>query len=302
LNLNPFFMHIMGVDVLPVRTVSAADQGVDNLEISLVLDVSGSMTAQKLADLKVAAAEFATTMLPNDPFDRVSISTAPYNAQVNLGAPLRQKFQAANVHGVTGIDCQEMPDAAYDTPGVPLDMDLPMMAYADIATSTRKVDSAVSPTNTSYAVPYYGNSYCRPNQENIVRLPSQNLATIVAQINALSAGGNTSITLGMKWGMTMLDPSMNGAFNDFIAVGQMGTALSDRPFAYGDQQVQKVVILMTDGAHVAHSRITDAYKTGPSLIYLATDGNYSVYKPTILGADQYYVPLRSSYAGIWVMA
>ena len=109
-NLNPFCMHIIGIHELPARTVSNAEQSVDNLEISLVLDVSGSMGGDKLVRLKAAAAEFVTTMLQNDPFGRVSISVVPYNAQVSLGAPLRQKFQAVNIHGVLNVNCLELPD------------------------------------------------------------------------------------------------------------------------------------------------------------------------------------------------
>jgi hypothetical protein len=37
----PFFMQFMGIHRLRVRTVSAGQQGVENLEIVLVLDVSG---------------------------------------------------------------------------------------------------------------------------------------------------------------------------------------------------------------------------------------------------------------------
>ena len=289
-DLNPFFMHIMGIHELPARAVSQAEQGTDNLEITLVLDVSGSMTGQKIADLRGSAAEFATTMLQNDPFGRVSIAIVPYNAQVNLGADLREKFQATHVHGVANIDCLELPDAAYDTPAIPRDLDLPMMAYADLYTGTNYVDAAVSPTDDSFADPYYGYSYCRPNQENIVRLPSRDLPTIVNRINALTAGGNTSITLGMKWGLTMLDPSMNGAYQEFIDDGLMDAGLSDRPYAYDDPKVQKVIILMTDGEHVPHDRITDAFKTGPSPIYLSPNGFYSVFKSTLPGPNNYYVP------------
>ncbi len=293
-DLNPFFMHIMGIHELPARAVSTAEQGVDNLEISLVLDVSGSMSGNKLVRLKAAAAEFVTTMLQNDPFGRVSISVVPYNAQVNLGAPLRQKFQAVNIHGVLNVDCLELPDASYLTPGVPRNLDLPMMAYADLYSGTNYTDAAVSPTGGS-ATPSFGNSFCRPNQENIVRLPSQDLTTIVAQINAMTAGGNTSITLGMKWGMTLLDPTMRTAYVDFGNTGVMSPDLSDRPYAYNDSGVQKVVILMTDGEHVPHNRITDPYKTGPSPIYRATDGKYSVYKPTLPGPNKYYVPHTDSF-------
>jgi hypothetical protein len=83
---------------------------------------------------------------------------------------------------------------------------------------------------------------------------------------------------------------MNAPYKELIADSLMNADQSDRPYAYGDPQTQKVVILMTDGEHVAHTRVTDPFKTGPSPIYLSANGNYSVFKPTIVGVKKYYVP------------
>ncbi len=289
-----YFMQFMGIDKMDVHAVSGAEQGTSNLEIVLVLDVSGSMSGTKIAALRSSANEFVDTMLDNDPFGRISIAVVPYNAQVNLGSVVRAKFQAVNVHGVTNIDCLELPDAAYATPAVPLNLNLPMMAYADLYGGTSYVNAAVSTTGGS-ALPNFASSFCRPNQENIVRLPSQDKATIKARITALTAGGNTSITLGMKWGMTLLDPEMRATFAAFGNEGAMSPALSDRPYDYTDANAEKVIILMTDGEHVAHDRITDPYKTGASPIYRATDGSYSVYHAGVAGVNKYWVP----HLGIW---
>lgn len=289
-----FFMQLMGINKLDVKAVSGAEQGTSNLEIVLVLDVSGSMSGSKIATLRTSANEFVDTMLDNDPFGRISIAVVPYNAQVNLGSVVRSKFQAVNVHGVANIDCLELPDAAYDTPAVPLTMNLPMMAYADLYGGTTYVNAAVSPTGAT-ALPNFGSSFCRPNQENILRLPSQDKTTIKNRITALTAGGNTSITLGMKWGMTLLDPALRPTFAALGNEGAMSGDLSDRPYDYADTNAQKVIVLMTDGEHVSHDRITDAFKTGPSPIYKATDGTYSVFHAGVAGPNQYWVP----HLGTW---
>jgi hypothetical protein len=83
----------------------------------------------------------------------------------------------------------------------------------------------------------------------------------------------------------------------------MPAAAQDRPFDYRDN-VMKVIVLMTDGEHVAHNRVTDAYKTGPSNIYKAADGFYSVHftagRPAAAGANEYYVPhLNTWQATVW---
>ncbi|HSF63486.1 MAG TPA: pilus assembly protein TadG-related protein, partial [Paracoccaceae bacterium] len=65
-NLNPFFMHMMGVDQFEVPAASTAEQRITNVEISMVLDVSGSMQGAKITNLKTAARNFVTRVLTPD--------------------------------------------------------------------------------------------------------------------------------------------------------------------------------------------------------------------------------------------
>lgn len=286
---KPFFMHLIGINKFDALGASGAEQAITNVEISLVLDVSGSMGGAKIANLKIAAAEFVDNMLANDPNHRISISIVPYNAQVNLGPVLRAKYQAVNLHGVADVNCLELPPSVFSAPGIPRTVDLPMMAYADHYYGTSLTNAAVSPTSGS-ALPNYAAAFCTKQPANIVRLPSQNATTLKSQINGLVAGGNTSITLGMKWGLALLDPSARDMYSELVGANQMSANLSGRPFDYTDPESIKVVVLMTDGEHVAHNRVTDTYKTGPSPIYKsAADGQYSVYQASHAG-NKYWVP------------
>jgi hypothetical protein len=291
---RPLFMHMMGIDEYMVYADSKAEQGLDNIEIALVLDVSGSMSGQKLANLKIAASEFVDTVFAQDTSHRVSVAIVPYNAQVNLPEVLRDEFTVTHINGIANDNCAELPVAAYDSAAIPLDLPLPMMAYADIAKATNKTTAFVSPTDATYAVPNYSSAYCKPTTVNLVRLPSDDPDTLKAQIDALQAGGNTSITLGMKWGATLLDPSLRPAYADFVAQNAIPATMPGRPFDYVDTQSMKVIVLMTDGEHVSHTRVTDAYKTGPSGIFKAADGSYSVRftsgRPAAAGANEYWVP------------
>ena len=292
---KPFFMHLIGINKFDALGASGAEQAITNVEIALVLDVSGSMSGAKLANLKIAAAEFVDNMLNNDPNHRISISIIPYNAQVNLGSVLRAKYQAVNLHGVADVNCLELPPAVFSAPGIPRNVDLPMMAYADYYFGTNKTDAYVATTNVNYAVPNYTNVYCTKQPANIVRLPSQNATTLKAQINGLVAGGNTSITLGMKWGLSLLDPSARQMYNELIINNQIGPNLAGRPFDYTDPESMKVVVLMTDGEHVAHNRVTNLYKTGLSPIYKSSGGDYSVYHAGRAG-NKYWVPSSGTWA------
>jgi Flp pilus assembly protein TadG len=302
---NPYFLPMMGINTFDAVGNSQAEQAISNLEIVLVLDVSGSMSGTKLANMKLAANAFVDTMLENDIDNRVSISIVPYNAQVNIGPDLAAKSNITHPNGVTDVNCVEIPASAHDTLALSRTDPLPMMAYADYSNNTNRFDGWVSPTDLDYAVPNYGSAPCKPNTANVIGLPNNDAEILKAQINGLEAGGNTSITLGMKWGVTLLDPSMQPAFEELAEDAKVPVALANRPYAYTDPDNMKIVILMTDGEHVSHTRIVDSYKTGPSNIYRSdNDGNYSVQftsgRPAIAGTNQFYVPhLNTWQATAW---
>lgn len=296
---EPFFLHMIGINELEAPGRSTAEQRISNLEISLVLDVSGSMGGAKLAYLKTAAKEFVETVLSSDPDGRIAISIVPYNAQVNLGPVLRAEYIANHNHGVVGSDCFEVEPSLYSNAHISTATGISMMAHADISSSNSNTSTHLAPTNSS-ALPSYSNVSCKLTAGNIVRLPSQDIATLQAQIDGLVANGNTSIMAGMKWGLALLDPGARPMFTSLIADNQMVAELDGRPFEYEDTEAFKIIVLMTDGAHVSHNRVVDAFKTGASPIYKSTgDGNYSVFHPARAG-NKYWTPHRSEWrAAAW---
>lgn len=302
---NPFFLHMLGIDEFDALGRSQAEQSISNIEIVLVLDISGSMGRNnKIGNLKAAASNFVDTILGNDPNNRVSITIVPYNAQVNIGPLLVDKFNITDRNGVANDNCVELPPEVYATQALSRDLPMPMMAYADIASGTSR-GGYVAPTDASYAKPNYSNVYCKASPANVIRLANNDPAVLKQEIAALRAEGNTSITLGMKWGVTLIDPSMRSMYDEFIASGDIPANLPERPFSYDDPKANKIIVLMTDGDHVEHQRITDPYKTGPSGIFKAADGNYSVFvpaadRPASAGTNGYYVPhLNTWQATAW---
>lgn len=290
----PLFLPMMGVDEFLAPGLSTAEQRIGDIEIMLVLDVSGSMLGTKLTNLKAAAVDFVETVTEGDEEHHVSVGIVPYNAQVNLGPVLRGKFQAIDQHGVAEVDCLELPDSVFTQPMMPRDLDLQMMAYADVASTTWKGDGYIETTDTNNATAKFTSASCKKNNDNIVHLPSDNVPALTSHINGMDAEGNTSIVLGLKWGVAMLDPDLRDTYTDLIAEGEIPATLPDRPFDY-DADVMKIVVLMTDGEHIAHERIKDGYKTGPSPIFRSNgDGRYSIRhttgRPTLAGANEYWVP------------
>jgi hypothetical protein len=287
---KPFFMHLIGIDTFDAAAGSRAVQKITNLELSLVLDVSGSMEGAKLTNLKAAANDFVETMLSNDTGGRTAIALVPYNGQVNLGSALRSKFNAADNPEVDGVNCIDLPSDVYSTASMSRLRQMPMTAHADSFSTTWMANGYVS-YNDGWATPYARNRWCPPSTGNVVRMPNDNVASLQAQINGLTAIGATSINAGMKWGLTLLDPASRGLFGEMANQGAMDADLANRPFDYDDNDTMKVIVLMTDGEHFAEERMNDGFRKGPSPIYRARNtGEYSIRHASRPGPNKYYVP------------
>lgn len=96
LPMNTFFLHITGLDELYVIAESEAYEQEQNVEISLVLDISGTMRWTKggrnppagqsrMETLKPAAMAFIDQVTANGASDKVTVNLIPYAGSVNIG-------------------------------------------------------------------------------------------------------------------------------------------------------------------------------------------------------------------------
>ena len=304
---GPYFIHMLGLDRFDAGGVSGAEQRITNVEIVLVLDVSGSMNSNnRLPNLKSAAKEFVGTVLNSDVEKRISISLVPFNGQVNLGSTLAAKYTLTDNPNVSGVTCVDLPASAYTTFGVSRTTPMPMTQHADTFSATSGASgnsstsptstSVVSPTSSSYAVPVAANRWCPPSTANIVRLPSYNVTQLQGYINGLTAIGATSINAGMKWGMTMIDPDARPMFAELIAAGAVPAEFVGRPFDFTDDDSMKIVVLMTDGEHFEEERVNAGYRSGDSNLWRSKgDGNYSAYFDRPSTNKDYWVPHRNEW-------
>jgi hypothetical protein len=91
---------------------------------------------------------------------------------------------------------------------------------------------------------------------------SQDADDLKDNISQLRDRANTSIHIGMKWGVAVLDPSFRPVVNGLIAQNDVDIEFAGRPVDYSDSETLKTVVLMTDGVNVDTYRIADwAYDT-----------------------------------------
>jgi len=83
------FMHMTGLDTITTPAASTAEEFVENVEISLVLDISGSMRWEGRMDaLRPAAKNFVTSVLGGGLDQTTSINLIPYAGQTNPGSAM----------------------------------------------------------------------------------------------------------------------------------------------------------------------------------------------------------------------
>ena len=286
---NNFFMGIYSDnDYLEGPARTSAAQGVSQIEVMLVLDITGSMT-ERLADgrrkidgLREAAGEFVRIVKENDRRDGVSIGVVPYHAQVNVPEAVRRQFTTLNRAtwngvpdaGVPNINCLEIPENTFDQTALSQTLPIRMAAVADMNSATA--------TTTDFRQPNGFRPQTGPIQRpcttlasaptaNQLLLPTKDPVPVRARIAGLVADGNTNIATGMRWATALLDQAARPIYT---AVGD--ATVQGRPANNDSLETRKIIVLMTDGEHFTNSHILDNYKSGPSPIWRGTDGRYAM--------------------------
>ncbi|MBS1303871.1 pilus assembly protein TadG-related protein [Loktanella sp. SALINAS62] len=266
---SPFLGQLGDTSVLRANAVSTAVQGTGKIEVSLVLDISGSMyedvpgTVKKRMQLVTEAAESFLDRLLDPAFkDRISVSLIPYSERVNAGPNI---LNALNVDSATRHDfshCVEFDPTEYQT------------TVFD-TTSTYKQSQPVQFNPFGYGSDReYSNSgvdqpICpRFSYEQIVPL-SQNVTDLKSRVSQLKPRAGTSIFMGMKWATALLDPSFNTVVQAMPS-GAIDPAFLDRPTPYeqvrgsNTQATLKYVVLLTDGTNSRSCRLADKWVDTPS--------------------------------------
>lgn len=283
-SMPTWFMSMVGVKTLSTPANSTAEEAVGEIEISLVLDISGSMAGSRITNLRPAAKSFVDQIFDSTEAGKVSISIIPYSTQVALSNKLINYFNVTSEQSVS--NCIEFDPALgdYATTGItlgngPLDRKYQRNGHFD---------------------PFYKASppqlyNCSPNPKNQIMPLSTNRAALKTFIDNLQVGGNTSIDLGMKWGAALVDPSMRPIVTGMIGAGDLDDDVAGRPFNYDKSKALKVVILMTDGENTTEYKLRTATNGGPYQTGLSTVWRNRHYTQNTGTSDDFSVNQYSLY-------
>ena len=222
------FLNAMGVQKLRVKNKSkailaaGANSGSD-IEISMMLDTTGSMSGSKMDDLKAAAKDLIDIVVWRDQSEYTSkVALAPFSQYVNVS---RQYFEDFTGQAPSGTGDQRT-------------------CVKEREGNNRYKDKKPSSGN-GYFGAYTGGGTCKPTS-TIVPLTNDKDALKTA-INAMPTTGWTAGHLGTAWAWYLLSPKFKSFFPS-----------ESKPQGYskltelnedGQPKLYKIAILMTDGEY-----------------------------------------------------
>jgi len=260
------YMRLSGVNSLPVFTAGKAEEVVANSEISLVIDISGSMrNNNKITNLRRGAKEFVSAVLKGRAAETTSLNIVPYAGQVNPGPlvfaraggvrfPAFTKDENGEdiLYGetITLEDGTEVP-SPYNARSSCLDLrstdfsniNLPSGGYAQTAYFM----------NWTIDEPTMDWGWC-PLDTTAIQYAQNDIGDLHKFIDGIRLHDGTGTQYGMKYGVALLNPSSKDTFVELNKVNLVPDEFKNRPVAFDDPDTRKFIVLMTDGA------ITDQFR------------------------------------------
>jgi Flp pilus assembly protein TadG len=226
----------------PVSVASEVTRPGNNLEVSLVLDNTGSMKGAPMTSLQDAANQLIDLVVSDTQTPYYSkLAIVPYSNSVNAGtyadavrgAPVtaQSPLQAACINAV---GCTQMKFTSYTrtTPTRPVSSCVSERTGANAFTDASPTGS---PVGWVYPPP-------PPNiDDNLcinatIQPLSSDKTALHNAIATLTADGSTAGQIGVAWGWYMISPNWKSIWPS-----------ASQPAAYGAPHLIKAMILMTDG-------------------------------------------------------
>jgi Flp pilus assembly protein TadG len=220
--------------------IQVGGNGGQNVEISLILDVTGSMAGSKIVDLRDAAKKLVDIVIWEDQSEfYAKVAVIPYSMGVNVGTYAQKVRGSVSPGTCTSEGCNNFKFTNTYNQSKTFAISTCVSerkgsnAFTEVAPST-------APLGRNYPAP--GNP-CLSNQ--IVPLSSDKEA-LKTKISGLAASGSTAGHVGVAWGWYMLSPnfgylwpsSMPAPYTDLKQLGPKGAP-----------KLRKIAILMSDGEY-----------------------------------------------------
>lgn len=229
------FLPLIGLETLHVKVGATAQERRSNIEISLVLDVSGSMDSgspKRINLLRPAAKQFIDLMLNAQNRPTTSISIVPYAGSVNVGQMAFDGMQVPRRHNYSSCMEFALGDYASNVGLVPFNQrtQVPHFTQNHVGRNTPGLD--------------WG--YC-PSDASAISFISNDPVALKNKIDTMHMADGTGTGIAMKWGMMLLEPAAQPYVAMAAGANMLPGQFSSRPAPFTDPNTLKVIVLMTDG-------------------------------------------------------
>jgi len=230
------------INVKSVAELSSGQNSGTNLEVSVMIDITGSMGesdnsgSTKIQTVKNAASSMVDILVWSDQATYTSkVGIVPFSAAVNLGssaAVTRARGTVASGTSTTpGSAKYKVGSTTYNISNTCVTERLGNEKYTDASPSSSPVGR------------FYSTGSCATNT-SVMTLSSDKTA-LKNKITAMTASGMTAGQMGTAWAWYMLSPNFNSVFDtpNTAATYSDLTALNSK----GKPKLRKIAVLMTDG-------------------------------------------------------
>ena len=254
----PFsFLQLAGVSNSIVEVNSTAIEARGKTEYSLVLDISTSMSGDKIDNLRTASHEFIDAVLDGQLKDTTSLSLIPFGGSVNLG-------KLFNRHVVDEDDAIVNPskkkyDIGYNVPKGKFRFTDGKHIRGNHKQCVELIQDDYDldrlPVKQRSQIPHFFyykkfHPWC-PDENSAAIWNSNDTNKLKKRINKITLSDGTGMDHGTLWGAKALSPAMRGL---------LGGEFPDRPADFDDVETQKVIVIMSDGAITGQQRPRDYKK------------------------------------------
>jgi len=205
-----------------------------NREVSLMLDVSGSMCSPctKRDDMKAAAKDLAGILMKNNSTSeyKARLAVIPFSSEVR---PPQTMFSL-----VTDSMAPKSVTVSYKSSNKTKYATYYKSACVGERPGTYRYTNA-SVLTGGYLLPAYSSDgSCDISTSNAVLPLTLDKDAVISRIDALQTGGGTAGHVGTAWAYYLLSPTWNSVIPSL-----------SQPAAFGTESLKKIAILMTDGEY-----------------------------------------------------
>lgn len=212
---------ISGKETIGVSQSATAEIELTGLELAIVLDISDTMIGDPILKAKEATEHLISEVLNERTEDRVRVSLVPFSVSVNAG-----------IYGNRAMGRSDMDDRYGDGESIVCVLGrngLNKLTDAAPAPGSRvKENTSTAPTLRCPSV-------------GVMPLSNDHVAALSTVSSLVAGGTGSSGHFALPWAWYTLSPNWSGIF--------LGDSV---PTAYGTDGVNKVVVLLSDGAFNDH--------------------------------------------------